>query len=134
VEICNLKMKNEKKKTTTNFGVEKCQAFVDVFDLVYSHLAIVGLGQFLARDDLQELEEFLAVGKVHKQVFHLHTSLRAMHHHRRPEEMQTQPSIKQKALEGAVKIHTHTQTADCNSVSQSNVSFSRKILSPSPKI
>jgi hypothetical protein len=57
-----------------------------------------------------------------------------MHHHRRPEEMQTQPSIKQKALEGAVKIHTHTQTADCNSVSQSNVSFSRKILSPSPKI
>jgi hypothetical protein len=108
VEICNLKMKNEKKKTTTNFGVEKCQAFVDVFDLVYSHLAIVGLGQFLARDDLQELEEFLAVGKVHKQVFHLHTSLRAMHHHRRPEEMQTQPSIKQKALEGGIKIHTHT--------------------------
>lgn len=87
--------------------MEKCQAFVDVFDLVDSHLAIVGLGQFLARDDLQELEEFLAVGKVHKQVFHLHTSLRAMHHHRRPEEMQTQPSIKQKALEGQSK-YTHT--------------------------
>ena len=56
--------------------MEKRQAFVDVFDLVDSHLSIVGLGKFLARDDLQELEEFLAVGKVHKQVFHLHTSLR----------------------------------------------------------
>ena len=60
---------------STNFGMEEGQAFVDVFDLVDSHLAIVGFGQLLARDNLQQLEQFLAVGKVHKQVLHLHTSL-----------------------------------------------------------
>jgi len=55
--------------------VQEGQTFVDVLDLVDAHPAVVGLGQLLARNDLEQLQQLLAVGQVGEQVLHLHARL-----------------------------------------------------------
>lgn len=63
-------------RTCAYFGVEEGEALVDVLDFMHSHLAAVGLGELLARDDLEQLEQLLAVGEVHEQILHVHPGLR----------------------------------------------------------
>lgn len=48
----------------STFGGDEVQRFVDVSDLVEAHLAAVGLGQGLARDDFQQQHQLQAIAEV----------------------------------------------------------------------
>lgn len=56
-------------------SVQEGKGFVDVLDLVDAHLAVVGFAEFLAGDDLEQLEQHLPVGQVGEQVHHLEPRL-----------------------------------------------------------
>lgn len=55
--------------------MQEGQALVDVLDLVDPHAAVVWLAELFARDDLEQLEQFDAVGQVGEQVVDLHLGL-----------------------------------------------------------
>eukprot|EP01137_Pigoraptor_chileana_P027911 Opistho-2@11140 len=54
---------------------DKLQGLVDVLDLVQAELSCLGLGQLIARDDLQKLEKILSIAKVLRDAGHFRASL-----------------------------------------------------------
>lgn len=68
------------KRKCVYLGVKERQGLVHILDFVHSHPTVVRFGQSLPRDDLQELQQLLAVRKVRKQVLHLQTRLKHVLH------------------------------------------------------
>lgn len=44
--------------------MQKCKTFVDIFDFMYSHSAIIGLTQLLTRYYLQQFKQLDAISQI----------------------------------------------------------------------
>lgn len=70
-------MKESHAPANTHYlRVEERQGLVHVLDFVHSHAPVVGLGQSLAGNDLQQFEQLLSVRQIDEQIVHLHARLK----------------------------------------------------------
>lgn len=56
--------------------MQKGEAFVDVFDFMYSHAAIIGFAQFLTRYYLKQFQQLDSVSQIGEEIFNFHFCLR----------------------------------------------------------